>query len=108
VSQVAMTVTWLREYSLLKVYGPIRKSDVGAFARALSHTLSFSSLPVAVDLREAETIHPKAVSEMVAVLNTPFPARLVEVLVSDRRPGLGDSVADSLYERPGEVPKHRP
>ena len=86
----------------------IRKSDAGAFARALSHTLSFSSLPVAVDLREAETIHPKAVSEMVAVLNTPFPARLVEVLVSDRRPGLGDSVADSLYERPGEVPKHRP
>lgn len=102
-----MSVTRLREYSLLKVYGPIRKSDAAAFARALSHTLRFSSLPVAVDLREAETIHPKAVSEMVGVLKTSFPAILVEVLVSDRD-GLGDSVADSLNDRPRQVPRHRP
>ena len=107
-SQLTMSVTRLREYSVLKVHGPIRRTDAGAFGCALLNLVRFSSLPVAVDLRDAETIHPKAIDEMLGVLKTSFPARLVDILISDRRldlcdsigaPGCGDSEQPRRFRR---------
>lgn len=104
--QLTMSVTLLKGYSVLKVHGPIRKSDSAAFGRALAHLVRFSSLPVAVDLRDAERIHPKAIAEMLDVLKTSFPARLVDILISGR--GLDpESAGAPGTGEPGELRRFR-
>ncbi len=66
-SQVPMSITRLPDCSLLKVSGALDESTAEAFGRALLDTTNFSSLPVVIDLRDVDLIHPKAIKLLTGI-----------------------------------------
>lgn len=82
-SQAPMSITRLSDCSLLTVSGSLGRSTAADFGRALGESLSFSSLPVVVDLRSVDFIHSKAVKLLIQALRRARNAGvLMEILVS--------------------------
>lgn len=62
-----MSITRLRDRSLLIVSGIVDKNSSEEFSRALTQLCTFSDLPGVIDLRGVAYLHPKAIQELLRV-----------------------------------------
>jgi hypothetical protein len=65
-----MAITRLPHCTLLKVFGAVPRAAVDDFRRAAVDVTSYSPVPVVVDLRDVEKMHPKAKATLRELLAT--------------------------------------
>ncbi|HEX2178336.1 MAG TPA: hypothetical protein VHL54_02290 [Actinomycetota bacterium] len=80
-----MSITRLPDCSLLKVSGVVDRSMAESFGQALRQTVSFSSMPVVVDLRDVDFLHSRAIARLMKVWKRAHDAGLLVEVVVDAR-----------------------